>query len=449
MHPTNPAPKYIYQIIDAYAQVEDNLRSHAAKFPPAAAYPTAQYLQKTVFTGNRDHGKNQHFGMDDVGIGLSSPGSNHIIDVLSKEDDRNVWILVWGGANTVAQAILDINSSSSIDDTKKQEMLSKLRVYDIAGQDDAGGWIAYHYPDIMYIRSRYQYRGMAYHSCYEHGKEYAIYRSEECPPEQYCCVISDDQGGNPDIFTPGWIQKNIKTENHPLGGVYPKKGSSWSEGQSPTFLYLVNSALSFPDSIAWGGWGGRFKRTKDCGPEARFDEDYILSYDFEQDYCMYVPASDWAYTPRLEKPAWNRLAPVFRWREDMSWDFMARMNWAVNHVDSVNHPPSITLENHLAEIPLILDVTARDTVCINASKSFDPDGDSLHFTWWVYQEPGTYHRHYELDNAINPQDSSIVNFYVPKDAAPGTSIHVILELKDNGEPNLKTYQRVVLHIGME
>jgi hypothetical protein len=202
MHPGNPAPGYIYQIIDGYAQVEENLRTHAEKYPPAAGYLTAAELRKTVYAGNSDHRENQIFGMDDVGIGLDSPGSNHIIDVLNKNDQRDIWILVWGGANTLAQAILDI-SNSNISDKKQKQLFSRIRVYDIAGQDDAGGWIAYHHPEIMYLRSRFQYRGMAYHSCYEHGKEYAIYRSEECPPNRYCCLVSDDQGGNPDIFNPG------------------------------------------------------------------------------------------------------------------------------------------------------------------------------------------------------------------------------------------------------
>ncbi len=444
-HPVNPAPEYIHEILDAYARVEDNLRLHSTRNRPAGNYPTATNLRKVVFAGNIDHGNNQEYGMDDVGEGKSSPGSEHIVNMLKKDDDRNLWILIWGGANTLAQSVFDI-MNSELDAGTKDILLSKIRAYDIAGQDDAGGWIAHHYPTIFYMRSVYQYRGMAYKSCYESSKEYLSYDSETCPPGQYCCKIGDEQGGNADIFTPGWIQENIKKEGHPLGDVYPKRGSAWSEGQSPTFLYFVNTALSFPDSIAWGGWGGRFKRTKDCGSKASVDEDFILPFDFEQNYCMYVPARDWAYTPRVEKFTWNRLAPVFRWREDMTWDFKARMDWAVNHVDSTNHHPVIKLENHRSNEPLLLNVYKGDTIRIAASESYDPDGNGLHFKWWIYEEPGLYKGRYKPEEMINQQNTSNVNIYVPDDAGPGESIHLILELTDDGEPILKDYQRIVFQI---
>lgn len=131
----------------------------------------------------------------------------------------------------------------------------------------------------------------------------------------------------------------------------------------------------------------------------------------------------------------------------MSRDFRARMDWAVNHVDSANHPPVIKLEHGNLNEPLIIETDAGETLPINASESFDPDGNMLQFAWWIYKEPGTYDGNKAPGDIINPLDTSLANVTVPQDARPGDLIHVILELKDLGEPSLKTYQRIVLKVG--
>ncbi len=443
--PVNPAPEYIHEILDGYGQAEDNLRSHSSRFPRAKDYPTAEYLRGLVFAGNTDRGGDQNFGMDDVGAGLSSAGSDHIIEVLKKDDARPVWVLIWGGANTLAQSIYDI-MNSNMDAPEKSRLLDKIRAYDIAGQDNAGGWIAYNRPDIFYMRSVYQYRGFVYNSCYEYNKTSFIYQSDPCPAGQNCCRIDDEQGGNPDIFTPGWIKTHIKQQGHPLGDVYPNRGSAWSEGQSPTFLFLVNNGLSYPDSIAWGGWGGRFERNKGCGAEARCDETFILPYDYKQDYCMYIPARDWAYTPRVKHYTMNRLAPLFRFREPMSWDFKARMDWAVKGVEEVNHNPVVKIRDQESEETLFLNAAAGDVLKLDASESFDPDGHALNYHWWVYHEAGFYSGDVDLKLSVPGKNTPKIKFRVPEDAKVDDCFHLILELSDNGKPALTSYRRLVMKV---
>jgi hypothetical protein len=47
-----------------------------------------------------------------------------------------LWITVWGGVNTLAQALLHIRETRSPADT--EVFVSHLRVYSISDQDDAG-----------------------------------------------------------------------------------------------------------------------------------------------------------------------------------------------------------------------------------------------------------------------------------------------------------------------
>jgi hypothetical protein len=58
-------------------------------------------------------------------------------------------ISLWGGANTLAEALLRVRASRSADEIKK--FVAKLRVYSISDQDDAGPWIYREFPDLFYI----------------------------------------------------------------------------------------------------------------------------------------------------------------------------------------------------------------------------------------------------------------------------------------------------------
>jgi hypothetical protein len=56
-----------------------------------------------------------------------------IIKLADEDDDRPVWITVWGGGNTLAQAIWRVQQSRSPEELKA--FLQKLRVYTITDQD--------------------------------------------------------------------------------------------------------------------------------------------------------------------------------------------------------------------------------------------------------------------------------------------------------------------------
>ena len=73
--------------------------------------------------------------MEAVGDGMDSEGSELIISTVD-EDERPTWVNLWGGANTVAQALWKVKNSRSADETEK--FVSKLRIYDVLGQDEAG-----------------------------------------------------------------------------------------------------------------------------------------------------------------------------------------------------------------------------------------------------------------------------------------------------------------------
>src|SRR4030066_1688109 len=108
-------PETIQRVIHAYEKVQPNLLRHEAGFPDAGT------LFQIVKQGLPE------YGMTGVGPGKDSQGSEWIIRVLDENDPRPLWICIWGGPNTLAQALYKIRQTRSESDVMK--LTAKLRVY--------------------------------------------------------------------------------------------------------------------------------------------------------------------------------------------------------------------------------------------------------------------------------------------------------------------------------
>lgn len=133
-------PASILRVIDRYAQVLPRLREHDRAYPAAAA------LRARVRRGQAG------YGMAAVGEARDTPGSDLILQALRREDDRRpVWVAVWGGANTLAQALWRLATQTRTEELARQ--VGRLRVYAISDQDDSGAWIRQQFPSLFYIVS--------------------------------------------------------------------------------------------------------------------------------------------------------------------------------------------------------------------------------------------------------------------------------------------------------
>src|SRR4030095_4014690 len=131
------APESIVKVLEAYKKVQPNLLKHEK------GYPAYEVLRSKVKRGLA------LYGMEGVGEGKDSEGSDWIVTVLEKNDSRPVWISVWGGPNTLAQALWKIKQTKNAADAEK--LYQKIRVYTISDQDDTGPWIRKNYPTIFYV----------------------------------------------------------------------------------------------------------------------------------------------------------------------------------------------------------------------------------------------------------------------------------------------------------
>jgi hypothetical protein len=406
---TRVAPDAIRRVIRAYGQVRENLATHEAGYPPTDA------LLELVKTGPA------LYGMQAVGPGQESEGSEWIIRLLDQPDDRPLWVTAWGGPNTLAQALFKLRSTRNADELKR--LIAKLRVYTISDQDDSGPWIRQNFPELFYIVSPGGYGAATWTG-----------------------IMHVEPGFDNASISNRWLAENIQQGHGPLGALYPDVAYGM-EGDTPSWLGLIPNGLNVPDHPEWGGWGGRyelyipeltamdpkgFTGGVPVNPEPR-----PIWTNAVDDYVPPVTGEHGRATRIGEKSVKSFRATIWRWRDDFQNDFAARMDWTIKQFAEANHPPVPELAH-----PEALTVRSGERFQLDAHASHDPDGDSLSFWWFHYPEAGSYRGTIAVEGAPN-----IVRVHVvaPKVDKPETA-HFILRVTDKGSPALSRYRRVVVTI---
>lgn len=400
------APGKIKEIVDAYGAVRDNLERHEPGFPTGAK------LSALVTSGL------PVYGLNGVGEGHDSPGSEAIIAAVDRDDPRPVWVLVWGGPNTLAQALWKVSQTRKPPEVAK--FVAKLRVYAISDQDDSGPWIRASFPNLFYIVSPGFHAGGAYHFATWSG-------------------ISGDHfhgrfaGGDFSSVSNEWLATNIRAKG-PLGAAYPEP-KFLMEGDTPSFLYLIPNGLGAPEHPEWGSWGGRYEFYT-----PRFER-WHLSPETRP---IWTDAQDEVMGADGQWHTTNK-ATIWRWRQAYQNDFAARMDWTIKPVNQANHPPRARLDH-----PDRLTAKLGDRVDLSAALSSDPDGDKLSYQWFYYGEAGSFVVSSARSGApikIEDADKAKAWFTVPTSRVFRTgTLHIVVAVTDSGTPALTRYKRVIVDV---
>jgi hypothetical protein len=126
------------------------------------------------------------------------------------------------------------------------------------------------------------------------------------------------------------------------------------------------------------------------------------------------------------------------------------MDWCVSsRKEQANHNPVVVVEGDATKSVLERNVRRGQKVRLSAAGTHDPDDDKLNYRWFHYSEAGrdVLNVRDQWSAELSGAKTSDVTVTVPTKVPRGTDdLHMILDVKDEGEPSLHAYRRVILKI---
>ncbi len=315
-----------------------------------------------------------------------SEGRDHVIAVVDRADPRDLWYLNWGTNEedekpTALREALDYVKETR-SDAAYRRFAGKIRYVEVYKQNHLGP----HRQALAFYMDTF-WPDM------DGGRWYHRWRP-----------LTQHAGG----FD---VERDVKQHHGPLCANYTIQ----KEGDTPTFMHLIPNGLNVSGQPQWGGWSGRY------------------SHNDELDVWWCDQRDTWQGTT-------NRDNTLKRWAVHIQNEFKARAYWCVARTFAeANHAPLPCLQGANSQVPLRLDAPVGSAVSLSAAGTTDPDEDDLAYEWVYYAEAGSYAGLVQLDDM---RESTCI-VHVPTDAV-GKTIHVVLEVTDDGNPPLTRYRRAIM-----
>jgi hypothetical protein len=424
-----PDEHYIDKAVAIYEEVYPNLRVHNA------AYPTPAELKSKVRWGIVEF---------DGDISKDSPGSDLIKALLLDDEPGPVYLLAWGGQSTIARALKSIQDQflGTPQWRSIYQKVSRKAILSPSGdQDDTyATYIRPNWPDIRTLPAGVGGVALGYEAQAGASTEDSVFYSADWTRTNISSrgalgalyrVWGDGKQMVPgDVFDyfglSGFTADQLKAKGYIVWTPPRPKGEFLGEGDTFTYLNLLDNGLQGYEDDTPGGWAGHGTGAATAATgQSPLPRITINSYDdllTLQELAAArprPPSPDPNFTPAAE----NGLA--------------ARLLWSVTpKYAGANHEPRV-------EIRGATRISARpgETIRLQAVTS-DPDGNAVTVRWWQWKDVGQYAGRVPFSNP----NALATSVQVPADAATGQTIHVILEATDNGTPALTRYQRVIIDV---
>jgi hypothetical protein len=320
------------------------------------------------------------------GVSKDSEGSEYLQEVFNKEDDRPIFVQMWGGPVTFVQALYRYKQRNG--EEKFSNLMKKIHVFGILLQDITFDYMI----NLDKVKEL---------SCGHMGTASSTFTGDRVNPGW---LLHD--GGH--FWRYIGVMKEAEVKGHGQMSEYYDHGG---EGDTPAFLYLLSAKFGLNDPLdpTQGSWGSMFNR---MNPE--FPDNY---YE----------------TCKVDK---NELE---RWIPHAKNSFMNRLQYSVKNPDQVNHEPLAVINGDKSNDIIKIQAKQNKKIKLDATESMDPDGDQISYHWFFYKEASEYTGEFSIPNP----SSASQTFTIPEDIG-NKSIHIVLEVTDNGSPDLVSYRRVII-----
>lgn len=415
---------WMWEEIDEYEKDYPNLLKHSPN------YPTPDYLRSITKIGNIGYVSDME---------EATEGSNLIKERILDEDPRPLYIQVWGGTNTIARALKDIQDEyqGTTEWLSLHEKISKKVILTACGEQDTTyrDYIAEEWPQIQFVKTlqmkSYAYlwyvmpEGESKDSLKASFMKKHIMNGKSVLADGYCTWLDGNYyegeaegaqfGANPNIVNE-WFGARM------MGLKDAKPYDFLSEGDSPTFFCLFDWGFRTLENFGYGGASGRYHPVTN---ETNSKGEVLNIWDVDLD--MYTGYDG---KESLQESMWPYVCDIQR-------DFAARVDWASqpNYMDG-EHKPQLEIEEGLD-----LDVKAGQSISLHAKVSTsDRTNASVNFK--IYKDASSE----SVQNASLHADDTMATIQIPEDAKVNDKIHVIVQAQANGKYKLVKYQQVILTI---
>jgi hypothetical protein len=404
-------------ILEAYREELPQLRKHDPELPPyedllavtkqgRGAIPIIWLTNTLEFSDNIadryvTSSWDSVYFHDWIGEGLTphgepkdSEGSDFLVRVFEKEDNRPIFIQAWGGTITFVQALYRFRQKHG--DEKFKQLLPKLHVFGILFQDISFEFFA----DFIKMQEE---------TCADFGTAIPTYGQK---PVELGMVLFDNGHFWHFVWSrdPNWKKPMTAQDvngHGPMSEIYDNGG----EGDTPAYLYLLSAAfgLNDPKDPTQGSWGSMFRPMGESFPRS-----YYSTCEVDQ-------------------------TELIRWVNASTNSFKNRLLWSTKLPGEVNREPKAMVNGDASNKIIEIQTDPGTELVFDASGSSDPDGDELTFHWYRYEQADTYEGALHISDPID----AVQKIAVPEDLGSG-NIHLILEVKDLGEPSLVSYRRIII-----
>ncbi|MGN0273274.1 MAG: DUF1593 domain-containing protein [Chordicoccus sp.] len=418
---------WMQEEIDEYEAIYPCLKQQAE------GYPEPSYLRSITKIGNVGYPGD---------MSGSTEGSELIRAQILDSDPRPLYIQVWGGTNTIAQALKDIECEHKADPDwpALHRKISDKVILTACGEQDETyrDYIAEQWPDIRFVvtlqMDSYAYSWGLQPDCASRDSLKGAYMKEHIlldtnPLMKHYCTWLDGQyyEGEEEMNQFGTNQNTrdmmkFLAEEYPLYEPY----DFISEGDSPTFLWMLNWGFRTEEDFSFGGLSGRYGQdtTEKNSKGEPLNYWRVLRDTFtDREGHMTSQESMWPFV------------------RDIQHDLAARARWGVTETfENAEHRPLLSVREGLD-----FQMKAGERQVFHADAE-NADGGRTRIYSYIYGEASrgdSWRQTLLAQDRKRPEEITVT---LPKEAVPGDTIHVIVCAEADGRERLRAYRQIIITI---